>query len=107
MIIDTQNDSSVQIFKIEKGELDSLKAKTTHNGNKVKYSTYEVLLPHIWRCPCKARNLNEDQHNKMNVIGDSRIRLQAPLPLGYFGNGVFMATHMALASDLTSITPQV
>ena len=54
MIINTQNDSSVRIFKIEKGELDSLKAKTTHNGNKVKYSTYEVLLAHIRRCACKA-----------------------------------------------------
>ena len=73
MIIDTQNDSSVHIFKIEKGDLDSLKAKTTHNGNKVKYSTYEVLSPHIWRCAFKSRNLNEYQQRKMNVIVDSRL----------------------------------
>ena len=94
-------------LKLRKQSWIALKSKTTHNGNKVKYSIYEVFSAHIWRCLCKPGNLNEDQHNKMNVIGDSRIRLQAPLPLGYFGNGVFMATHMALASDLTSITPQV
>lgn len=102
IIINTRNDSSIYNFKIRKGELDSLKAKATHDGNKVKYSSYEVLSAHIWRCVSKARNLHEDQQSKMYVALDARSRLRPPLPLGYFGNAIFMATPMALARDITS-----
>ena len=38
----------------------------------------------------------------MYVAVDSRVRLQPPLPRGYFGNAIFMATPMALAGDLIS-----
>ena len=82
--------------------MDSLKAKATHNENKITYSSYEVLSGHIWKCACKARNLNDDQQSKMYVRVDSRFRLRPPLPCGYFGNAIFMATPMALAGDLIS-----
>ena len=60
------------IFKITRDQLDRLKAKATEDGNQVKYTTYEMLSGHIWRCLCKARNFNEDQERKMYVAIDSR-----------------------------------
>eukprot|EP00253_Pinus_taeda_P028040 PITA_28040 len=96
------NQNSIGIFKITKHQLDSLKAKATENGNQVKYSSYEMLSGHIWRCVCKAGNLREDEESKMYVPIDSRNRLVPPLPPNYFGNAIFIASPMALVGDLIS-----
>jgi len=100
VINDKQN--SIGIFKITKGQLDSLKAKATENGNRIKYSSYEMLSGHIWRCVCKAGNLSTEQESKMYVPIDSRTRLLPPLPPNYFGNAIFIASPMTVVGDLTS-----
>ncbi|PON75017.1 Transferase [Trema orientale] len=74
--------------------------------NKLKssrpYTRYEALTAHIWRCASKARKHQDEQPTACLVTIDSRRRLQPPLPLGYFGNGVFDVTASCYAGDLTS-----
>ncbi|KAJ4958896.1 hypothetical protein NE237_026007 [Protea cynaroides] len=93
------------MFKISREQLNNLKAKANSGekedgGNKVNYSSYEVLTGHIWRCSCKARGLPDDQETKLKIAVDGRSKLRPPLPLGYVGNVIFPATPIALSGDL-------
>lgn len=97
-----KNEFSVAIFKLTKEQLEILKGKAKENGNKVAYSSYEMLSGHIWRCACKARNLAEDQDTKLYIATDGRNRLRPSIPPGYFGNVIFTTTPMAVAGDIIS-----
>ncbi|KAJ0090662.1 hypothetical protein Patl1_14613 [Pistacia atlantica] len=68
----------------------------------VTYSTYEILAAHVWRCVCKARGLPNDQATKLYIPTNGRLRFNPPLPLGYLGNAVFIATPIVLADDIRS-----
>ncbi|XP_057871322.2 shikimate O-hydroxycinnamoyltransferase [Cryptomeria japonica] len=97
-----KNDFSVGIFKITREQIEILKGKAKENGNKVAYSSYEMLSGHVWRCACKARNLTDDQETKLYIATDGRSRLRPPLPPGYFGNCIFTTTPIAVSGDLVS-----
>jgi shikimate O-hydroxycinnamoyltransferase len=84
IINDKKNDISYAIFKITKEQLDILRGKANQNGNKEKYSCYEMLAGHIWKCVSQARNLKEDQETRLHISVDSRSRLRPPLPLRLF-----------------------
>ncbi|KAL8487339.1 hypothetical protein ACS0TY_023858 [Phlomoides rotata] len=94
------------IYSILKLTHDQLNVLKTHcqgdEGNKVKYTSFEVLTGHVWRCICKARGLPEDQESKLSIIVDGRSRLRPPLPPGYLGNAVFKTTHIASCGELES-----
>jgi len=98
----TPEEAAVAIFKITRGQIDALKAKSKENGNTVAYSSYEMLSGHIWRCVCEARGLEADQATKLYIATDGRSRLDPPMPPGYFGNVIFTTTPMAHAGDLAS-----
>ncbi|XP_059641847.1 shikimate O-hydroxycinnamoyltransferase-like [Cornus florida] len=95
-------EATVSLFKLTRDQVNILKAKSKENGNMVSYSSYEMLAGHVWRCACKARGLSDDQDTKLYIATDGRSRLQPPLPPGYFGNGIFTATPIAVAGDLQS-----
>jgi shikimate O-hydroxycinnamoyltransferase len=98
----------VSMFKITRDQLNTLKTKfkddvnTDTNTNTVRYSTYEILSGHLWKCVTMARALPDDQETKLYVAVDGRSRLHPPLPPGYFGNVIFITTPIALAGDLRS-----
>ncbi|XP_062007959.1 shikimate O-hydroxycinnamoyltransferase-like [Rosa rugosa] len=93
----------VSIFKLTPDQLNTLKAKFKQDGNyTIKFSLYEMLAGHIWRCACKARRLPDDQETKLHIATDGRSRLKPPLPPGYFGNVIFSAGPFATAGDLQS-----
>ncbi|KAM6552708.1 hypothetical protein CsatB_013470 [Cannabis sativa] len=100
----TTNDNiDIAIYKLSNEQLKTLKAKCVNNeeeDNKIKYSSYEILAGHIWKCACKARKLSHDQETKLYVVVDGRSRLQPPLPPGYFGNAIFTTTTKVKAGDL-------
>ncbi|XP_030511175.2 shikimate O-hydroxycinnamoyltransferase [Cannabis sativa] len=100
----TTNDNiDIAIYKLSNEQLKTLKANCVNNeeeDNKIKYSSYEILAGHIWRCACKARKLSHDQETKLYVVVDGRSRLQPPLPPGYFGNAIFTTTTKVKAGDL-------
>ncbi|KAG6421451.1 hypothetical protein SASPL_118004 [Salvia splendens] len=54
------------------------------------------------KCICKAHRLPKDQETKLTIIVDRWSRLRPPLPLGYFGNAVFKASHIALSGEVES-----
>ena len=90
------------IYRLSREQLNKLKDRSKEVGNTINYTSYEMLAGHVWRSVCKARSLPDDQETKLYIPTDGRSRLQPPLPLGYFGNVIFSATPIALASDLMS-----
>ncbi|KAH7569230.1 hypothetical protein JRO89_XS06G0127300 [Xanthoceras sorbifolium] len=94
------------IFKITLEQLETLRTglrkEEQTTMTKKRYSNYEVLAAHIWRCTCKARSLANDQETKLYMPVDGRSKLDPPLPLEYFGNAIFYATSIALSGDLQS-----
>ncbi|XLT83466.1 hypothetical protein HN873_005219, partial [Arachis hypogaea] len=59
-----------------------------HNPSPRPYSRFEIISAHIWRCACKARNLEENQPTVVKFNVDIRNRLNPPLPQNYFGNAL-------------------
>lgn len=94
--------TKVSIFQMTSDQLNHLKAKFKEDGNTIKYSSYEMLAGHIWKCATKARQLADDQETRLFVATDGRSRLKPPLPPGYFGNAIFASTPIATAGDLQS-----
>ncbi|GMI80690.1 hydroxycinnamoyl-CoA shikimate/quinate hydroxycinnamoyl transferase [Hibiscus trionum] len=94
--------SIVSTFKLTADQLNTLKAKANvadaHSG--IKYSSFNILAAHIWRCVSKARGLPDDQATKLNFPIDGRFKLNPQLPNGYFGNVIFPAAQIAQAGDL-------
>ncbi|KAH6794841.1 hydroxycinnamoyl-CoA shikimate/quinate hydroxycinnamoyl transferase [Perilla frutescens var. hirtella] len=72
------------------------------SGNRPDYTTYEAVAGHVWRCACMARRLPRDQETKLQVPVDGRPRLRPPLPPGFFGNGIFYTTAVALCGEMES-----
>ncbi|CAN0862750.1 Shikimate O-hydroxycinnamoyltransferase, partial [Linum grandiflorum] len=92
-----------RILKLTKDKIDALKAKSNKAGNSndtVRYSSYEVLAAHIWRCVSQARGLSCDQETKLFIATDGRSRLRPPLQPEYFGNVIFTTTPVALVGEL-------
>ncbi|XVE71162.1 hypothetical protein DITRI_Ditri10aG0128300 [Diplodiscus trichospermus] len=94
--------TSVSVFKITPDQLNNLKTNSFKNQNATKYSTYAILAAHIWRCASKARGLLDDQPTKLYMPINGRPRLHPPLPSGYLGNAIFLASLIALYGNLQS-----
>ncbi|KAK8524719.1 hypothetical protein V6N12_029577 [Hibiscus sabdariffa] len=91
--------SCVSTFKITVDQLNTLKAKA-NASNGSKYTSFNILAAHIWRCASKARGLSYDQQTKIYFRVDGRSRLNPPLPAGYFGNVIFETAQVTRAGDL-------
>ncbi|CAI0394618.1 unnamed protein product [Linum tenue] len=71
--------ATVAILKITAEQLNTLKDRAMARS---RYSTYEILTSHIWRCAIKARGLVNEQPTKLHISLDGRSRLSPPLPAG-------------------------
>ncbi|CAI0394606.1 unnamed protein product [Linum tenue] len=89
--------ATVDILKITPEQVNTLKDRA-----KSRYSTYEILTAHIWRCASKARGLVDEQPTKLQISVDGRSRLNPPIPAGYFGNVIFHTTPVAPVGELVS-----
>ncbi|TYI24355.1 hypothetical protein ES332_A06G228500v1 [Gossypium tomentosum] len=94
--------STVSTFKLTVDQLNALKAKAAANSSGTKYSSYNILAAHIWRCVSKAMGQSDDQPTKMYCPVDARSKLNPPLPAGYFGNVIFIHALIAQAGDLNT-----
>ncbi|OMO70075.1 Transferase [Corchorus olitorius] len=97
-----QPNPQVSVFKITRDQLNTLKSKSIKNESTIKFSTHTILAAYIWRCVSKARSLSYNQVTMLNLPTNGRTRLQPPLPSGYLGNVVFMASLTALSGNLQS-----
>ncbi|KAK9274923.1 hypothetical protein L1049_022178 [Liquidambar formosana] len=98
----TPKSTSTAIYNLTLDQLNRLKTNLAQDGNISKYSSFQILAGHVWRCACKARGLPDDQETKMNIATNGRPRLNPTLPPGYFGNVVFPATPITLSGNLLS-----
>ncbi|CAI0394605.1 unnamed protein product [Linum tenue] len=89
--------ATVGILKITPEQLNTLKIRANS-----RYSTYEILTAHIWRCASKARGFVDEQPTKLQISVDGRSRLNPPIPAGYFGNVIFHTTPVAPVGELIS-----
>ncbi|XP_007033663.2 PREDICTED: shikimate O-hydroxycinnamoyltransferase [Theobroma cacao] len=97
--------SIVSVFNITADHVNTLKAKSQENiadTSTTKFSTFNVLAAHIWRCVTRARFLSNDQPTKLYMAVDGRSRLHPALPSEYFGNVIFTTATIAVAGDLQS-----
>ncbi|KAJ8750713.1 hypothetical protein K2173_015894 [Erythroxylum novogranatense] len=91
-----------KILHITTDQLDALKTKFKRDDGTSKYTTYETLAAHTWRCMCKARELPETQPTRLYIPTDGRSRLCPPLPPGFFGNVVFTTAITSISREVES-----
>ncbi|GLJ52415.1 hypothetical protein SUGI_1114960 [Cryptomeria japonica] len=95
--------ATVGRFNLSKEQVSALKAKARDNPLNKTYSTFVSLAAHIWKCCTVARGLVENQRCKLHIPVDGRDRLcKPPLPCGYFGNTIYMATLTDIAGEIVS-----
>ncbi|QCD97359.1 spermidine hydroxycinnamoyl transferase-like [Vigna unguiculata] len=72
--------------------------KLKHKGNlantgpssQQRYSTFEVVSGHLWRCVSKARYAGKrEQPTRLTTLVNCRHRMKPPLPEDYAGNTAF------------------
>ncbi|KAJ4710284.1 Hydroxycinnamoyl-CoA shikimate/quinate hydroxycinnamoyl transferase [Melia azedarach] len=94
---------SPAILKLSLDHINTLKEIAKNDpGATHKYTRFEIIAAHIWRCMCKARRLPSDQASKLQIPTNGRSRLNPPLPPGFIGNVIFAATTMALSGNIIS-----
>ncbi|KAJ8750918.1 hypothetical protein K2173_016099 [Erythroxylum novogranatense] len=90
------------VLDITSDHIKTLVSLTGNEGNKIKYTRFEILTAFIWRAVCKARNLPDNQATKMRIPVTARSRLNPPLPPTYFGNTIFVCATTALCGEVLS-----
>lgn len=120
-----ESDSTVASLKLTSLQLKALKAQA-EIADGSKFSTYEILVAHIWRCACFANegieliqkwfsslsnkgshftlsfsptDLSEEHLTRLHIIVDGSSRLRPKLPQGYIGNTLFHARPISLLGD--------
>ncbi|KAI3897608.1 hypothetical protein MKW92_022151 [Papaver armeniacum] len=92
----------IAIAKLNISTMQANQLKSKCNKDEFQFSTYEVIAGHLWRCSCKARELEDDQETVMLIPLDCRSRSSPPLPDGYFGNAIFYLSPTAISGDIVS-----
>jgi shikimate O-hydroxycinnamoyltransferase len=102
-VAETKMKTTASVLKLTTEQVEKLK-KTANNNNEVlRFSTYEVVATHIWRCACKARGLNDVQPTVIRIPVDIRNRINPPLPQNYFGNALAVAlTPVCYVKDIVN-----
>eukprot|EP00252_Welwitschia_mirabilis_P008199 TRINITY_DN1992_c0_g1_i1.p1 TRINITY_DN1992_c0_g1~~TRINITY_DN1992_c0_g1_i1.p1 ORF type:complete len:417 (-),score=76.33 TRINITY_DN1992_c0_g1_i1:174-1424(-) len=97
-------DFEVGIFKLTKSQIDRLVQSVSRNTKpqNMRFSRYEAVAAHIWKCASLSRNLEEDQETKLYIGVNCRKRFNPPLPSSYFGNAMFATSAIAAAGDIMS-----
>ncbi|KAM0939161.1 putative quinate O-hydroxycinnamoyltransferase [Dioscorea sansibarensis] len=90
---------SASILKLSCSNLNKIKS---YCNTKLKYTTYEILAAHVWRCACKARRLVPNETTRAFFTIDGRTRLRPHLPPGYIGNVIFPAVVTAVSGEVLS-----
>ncbi|RHN58655.1 putative shikimate O-hydroxycinnamoyltransferase [Medicago truncatula] len=102
-VAETKMKTTASVVKLTTEQVEKLKKTTNNNNNQVRFSTYEVVTTHLWRCACKARGLDDVQPTVIRLPGDIRNRINPPLPQNYFGNALAVAlTPICYVKDIVN-----
>ncbi|KAL7139819.1 hypothetical protein ABFS83_09G079000 [Erythranthe nasuta] len=97
--------TTVSLFKLTPDQLNNLKSKFKSSDDEINnavssYTSFQMVVAHIWRCVTRARGLPRAQETKLYISTDGRSRLRPALPPGYFGNVIFTAAPVAVSGDI-------
>ncbi|GMN57465.1 hypothetical protein TIFTF001_026583 [Ficus carica] len=87
-------------FCFDPDMLEKLKVKAKENGAIEYCTTFEALTAFVWRARTKALGMLPEQETKLLFAVNGRARFIPPLPKGYFGNGILLATCICEAGEL-------
>ncbi|KAG4920935.1 hypothetical protein AAZX31_18G099500 [Glycine max] len=103
--------TTAAVLKLTSEQVEMLRKKANENENlstkqgsrSRPCSRFEAVAAHIWRCACKARELDRNQPTLVRFNADFRNRLTPPLPRNYFGNALAATvTPECYAGEITS-----
>ncbi|KAJ4838236.1 hypothetical protein Tsubulata_011302, partial [Turnera subulata] len=90
-----------RVFHFTKKSIAELKARANSEGRTGNISSLQSLLPHIWRCITRCRQLEPHEDISFHLIVGIRQRFkQLELPEKYFGNAVVFAKVCLKAGDI-------
>uniref|UniRef100_A0A7N0URM1 Omega-hydroxypalmitate O-feruloyl transferase n=1 Tax=Kalanchoe fedtschenkoi TaxID=63787 RepID=A0A7N0URM1_KALFE len=93
-------------FSFSQDKLADLKRKASTDGRpNPSCTTFEALSALTWRARTLALHLRPDQETKLIFAVDGRSRINPPLPKGYFGNGIVLASSLCKAGELNNPLP--
>jgi shikimate O-hydroxycinnamoyltransferase len=94
-----------EMLKISPDQVEKLKKKANierEGSSSRPYSRFEAIAAHIWRCACKARELDENQLTAIRFHASIRTRVIPPLPKNYFGNALARVTPKCHVGEILS-----
>ncbi|XP_074309811.1 shikimate O-hydroxycinnamoyltransferase-like [Silene latifolia] len=96
-----EEETKVGLFKFSQEQINNLKQQAMSHENK--YSTFNVLAAHVWRCALKARGVENDTLVKFSTPVNGRLKFnQVVVPQGYFGNFVFNSAYLDKCGEIVS-----
>ncbi|XP_043692893.1 omega-hydroxypalmitate O-feruloyl transferase-like [Telopea speciosissima] len=87
-------------FNMER--LEQLKRSAMEDGLLEKCSSFAVVAAYTWSIMTESLQMETDEKTKLVFPIDLRSKFNPPLPKGYFGNGIFHASCLCSAGELTS-----
>ncbi|XP_038990034.1 omega-hydroxypalmitate O-feruloyl transferase-like [Phoenix dactylifera] len=88
-------------FTFDAAKLGRLKQMAMEgDGPLESYTSFTALTGLIWRARTRALNMGPHQKTKLLFAVDGRARLEPPLPVGFFGNGIILACCLCEAGEL-------
>ncbi|XP_074306667.1 shikimate O-hydroxycinnamoyltransferase-like [Silene latifolia] len=92
------------LFKFSQDHITALKQQAMPTSeDKHRYSTFNVLAAHVWRCALKARDIKLDTLVKFSTTVNGRSKFkQGDVPKGYYGNYVFNTTYFDKCGEILS-----
>ncbi|KAK7315420.1 hypothetical protein VNO77_33966 [Canavalia gladiata] len=93
-IEEKKKETTISSLRLTSEQVEKLKKRANNQSLKEgfrPYSRYEVIVAHMWRTLCMARQLDDHQQSAIRIIVDIRKKLNPPLPSNYFGNAVLPA----------------
>ncbi|XP_057847974.1 agmatine coumaroyltransferase-2 [Cryptomeria japonica] len=93
---------TIKQFHFDAIFLQELKLKVKGGSNTARkyYTTFEIIVAHMWKCITKARGLDGVKKTKASISVDGRKRLNPSLPSEYFGNVVYDSSAQSIASEI-------
>lgn len=91
-----------QIGKLRDKADRTLETDKQRYSDGEKFTRFEAVTAHVWRCASKARMHKSEQETRCYVTVDTRKVFTPKLPKTYFGNGAFLIPIITTAGELLS-----
>ncbi|KAH6826667.1 hypothetical protein C2S53_017030 [Perilla frutescens var. hirtella] len=89
------------LLNLSKLQIENLRSKSNVNAVR-RYTRFEAVAAHIWRCTTKARRHAAEQETSILTVADFRNKMNPPLPKNYFGNALIRVKAMDKSGSLLS-----